>query len=930
MMSSIFDNSFTRLFCVSGMLTDVFCTAGLNVMSFEELLNRRLHELGYKHVVFYSGAKGKFFALDNAGAEGLNYMHPRGESKPSQYAENKLAPLSAKSQPLTKLVSKKTTDAPAVNPAANSASNPAPSGNLKWNVKVDETSAANLANNYMTDESARKALVFTSLEDFVNNGDKGRRRFNAYFEDWKSLSGDNKNICVFLSKVSNAGMLQQIFSDKNSASLRPLFIKSANSGAAEFNRNSSMMTGAPLNDELGNLLEYLRIVGHKYSYRDENDFDVEANGRLVFHRADRADIIRRLGFCNHKSELGELKSVKEKLERFIENARCGEVVITPDDVDEIYGFTSGSCCETEDPLEFIKNRAGWESAAVVIDRFVQTVPKPEKDHPLKGASLERIDGRNTKRVNIPVPNFVLQGPPGVGKSEIASLIGQILQRRGIIKSGHTVIGTHDKLVGGYVGHTAIQTASMIEQAQEGVLLIDEVYSLVEQSKDGGNDFGQEAINTLVAAMTNPNYHFCVIFAGYASRMQEVWDSNEGLFSRFGDDNVINLEEYKPELLRKIFEKRFTGGSDGVAFSEDVKRDLPEFFRNYFDDRDRANFGNARDVHKLADAVIRAARYRCKAQGCTAEKVDFAKFEPKFEKRGMSTEDIYGELENYVGLDFLREMLNDQWAIKIESELKGLEYPGPAHMVWHGNPGTGKSTAAQLVAPFYHSLGIFGGSEPIYPDASDIISQYVGASSGKINEKIDEACQHNTVLIIEEAYQLIENVHGRDAVNAILNRMETDRRRFNLVFVLYTENYKDFLSLNPGLQSRVNIYEFKDYTAEQLYMIFEKMCAKNKDIISPECADAVKDILAGMYEKKITSNGNARIVRQLIENMRQRRFKRILKSANASNIGELAKNGSPELGILTIEDLPPIDEYIAAQDDLRVSIEKEKSRRRGAF
>ena len=179
------------------------------------------------------------------------------------------------------------------------------------------------------------------------------------------------------------------------------------------------------------------------------------------------------------------------------------------------------------------------------------------------------------------------------------------------------------------------------------------------------------------------------------------------------------------------------------------------------------------------------------------KEDFDTSQHLFEGFGASTrEQAYAELRNYIGMEFLEKMFDDQCNLYDECQDKGIEYPGPEHMIWVGNPGTGKSTAASLVSQLYYATGIMGGKKPIIVDASGIIGTHVGDSQKIINEKIDLAVQNNTVLIIEEAYQLSKDKnYGHAALNAMMNRMVEERKDFNVVFIVYKTEYESFVSAN---------------------------------------------------------------------------------------------------------------------------------------
>ena len=238
------------------------------------------------------------------------------------------------------------------------------------------------------------------------------------------------------------------------------------------------------------------------------------------------------------------------------------------------------------------------------------------------------------------------------------------------------------------------------------------------------------------------------------------------------------------------------------------------------------------------------------------------------------------------------------------------------MIWAGNPGTGKSTAAQLTAELYHSLGILGSAEPICVDASELTSVYVSGSAGKMSEKIDEACRKNAVLIIEEAYQLLEK-GGEDAIHAMLNRMETDRANFNMILILYKDKVKDFLDKNPGLASRLKVYEFPDYDEKQLFEIFLLMCRKSHDEVSDSCKDAAERYISEMYASGCTPQGNARLIRQLTDTMKQRRYNRILSQIAQTEYGsdtpDNRKKAAAARAMGTVK--VPDDAYIFTESDI---------------
>lgn len=893
------------MFCISGELSDIFCMPNGVIMNFDELLVYRLHKLGYESVVFCSSQRNMLYAIDFPSCNAIDLFKDKHTTATPEKSLQKAGDTSDYQEFMSYDDDDDDDDDEDYVPnVKNNKKDKKKNSKIIYKYDLKKDAMAVSVNRYMTNPDGKKALVFTSLEDLIklSTTEDGRRLIEC-FEDWKGLPNQNHNICIFLSKTLDSAGLQNLLQENHAAVLESLFLKNA-----EFNSNACLNIGSPMNDEISSLLEILRIEGYTYNTED----GTEMTSYLRFHRNEKQDIVRALSFCNRGSGYTQLKIINEVLENYILEKRSATVWINTESVRKCYPQSKDKINDNIEPLELLKNREGWEPAYHVVNSYITNYRGLYADNDIKEnvipdyiseMNVDRFEpGCTNNKPRGKAPNFVLQGPPGVGKTEIANLIGKILQREGVLKSGHTVIGSRDKLVGEYVGSTAIKTAAVIEEAQEGVLLVDEVYSLAEKQGDNHVSFCDEVFNTLVAAMTNSNYHFCVIFAGYASEMPKVWKMNEGLLSRFSASNVITLNEYQPELLQKIFVSQF-GVPEGISgqittLSDDVIEGLPIFFENYFSDRDRKNFGNARDINNLVAEVKRSANYRHMLElekknkaptqeewlNITVKREDFEEKCSLFEKRGFSADDIYSKLYEYEGLDFLVDMFNDQLSIRIECIEKKLPYPGPTHMIWAGNPGTGKSTAAQLTANLYHTLGILGGTEPIYIDASEIVSTFHGGSAENIRKKMDEACQKNSVLVVEEAYQLL-NQSGREAIDAMLNRIETDRSKFTIILIIYKELVQNFLNVNPGLASRFKIYYFSDYNEEQLHSIFLKMCDKSFDKVSDKCDIAVKNYLNKLYESGVSKEGNARLVRQLHEEMRQLRYKRIIGEIAASVFGE---------------------------------------------
>lgn len=238
-------------------------------------------------------------------------------------------------------------------------------------------------------------------------------------------------------------------------------------------------------------------------------------------------------------------------------------------------------------------------------------------------------------------------------------------------------------------------------------------------------------------------------------------------------------------------------------------------------------------------------------------------------------------------------------IKIQQRRKeeGLKVVSPSyHCVFTGNPGTGKTTVARILADIYRSLGILEKGHLVETDRSGLVAEYVGQTAVKTNKIIDRAL--DGVLFIDEAYTLVsggENDFGREAIATLLKRMEDDRKRLVVILAGYTGEMKQFIDSNPGLQSRFNRYiEFPDYNADELLQIFESNVARYDYQLTPDARDRVAEVLTDAVKSKDKNFGNARFVRNLFDKTVERQSCRLAVLPGVT---------VQQLSVLTVDDIP---------------------------
>jgi len=475
---------------------------------------------------------------------------------------------------------------------------------------------------------------------------------------------------------------------------------------------------------------------------------------------------------------------------------------------------------------------------------------------------------------------VFIGNPGTGKTTVAKMMGLLYKKMGLLQKGHVHEVDRVDLVGEYIGQTAPKVKEAIEKARGGVLFIDEAYALA-RSNDDSKDFGREVIEILVKEMSNGTKDFAVIVAGYPKEMKHFLDSNPGLKSRF--KLYFEFPDYLPQELSKI--AGFACREKGVALTPEAKEKVDEIIVNAYRTRDRS-FGNARFVYDIIEKskINLGLRVMSREEPRSLEKATLARVEypdvskiqikPRVEMPNIPIDeqllqDSLDELNRLIGMENVKEQINElvrlvRFYRESERDVLNSFF---LHTAFIGNPGTGKTTVARILTNIYKSLGVLERGHMIETDRQGLVAGHVGQTAIKTAERVEEAM--GGILFIDEAYSLSMHSNngdfGDEAVQTLLKRMEDHRGRFFVFVAGYPDNMEAFLKANPGLNSRFDkMLRFEDYSPKELHQIALKMLNEENLLPSPKAEEHLRDYLAFLYEFRDKYFGNARTVRNVVD------------------------------------------------------------------
>ncbi|EXF80696.1 stage V sporulation protein K [Colletotrichum fioriniae PJ7] len=404
-------------------------------------------------------------------------------------------------------------------------------------------------------------------------------------------------------------------------------------------------------------------------------------------------------------------------------------------------------------------------------------------------------------------NRVFLGPPGVGKTTVAQLYGQILIDLGLVSGKKIMLRNPSHLIGAYIGHSEKMTMGVLKEARGNVLIIDDVHMLYPGAQDAGHKtdvFRIAVLDTLVANVSAEPEDRCIILVGYDYQMGQLFNnSNPGLQRRFPKETALRFDTYSEDELCQIMDPKVD--KSGLEMSKDAAAVSRQVLSRM---RINPKFGNAGDVENL----LNQAKVRINARITSASResgsvdvvIEPGDIEPHWDRESQAGESRATLFEGFVGFNRIVEQFEGYQNLVAGMRLYDID-PRP-HIPWafifKGPPGTGKTSTARKVGRLYYDMGLLSTEEVVTCSVSDLVGKHVRETGPKVLNTLETGL--GKVLFIDEAYRLANDSEFHvEAIGELVDAMTQVRYRNNMVIILagYTVEMDFLLQVNPGLRSR---------------------------------------------------------------------------------------------------------------------------------